>query len=361
VGAVYEAPTGCSRWPGLVAIRRMRVAVDGRALRPGAARARGVARYLRSVLDQLERLFPEDDYVLVDPGRTRLLSAAVTGRPRLDGLAAGCDVVWVPAPAPVAVSPSSPYVLTVHDLSFEHRPLDYSAYDRLWHRLARPRRLARRAELVLCVSEATREAAIRAWKLDPERTRTVLSGPGRTAAAPVKATSDFPNGYFLAVGALEPRKLPSALVAGHRRARAHGLRAELVFAGDGPLRSKLEGSGAITLGHVSDEELDALYSGALAVACVSREEGFGFTPLEAAAHGTPSIVADLPVFDETFGDAALRVPVGDPGALADALLRLEREPEFRNRLAEDAQAAVERLSWESTARETRAALAEAAA
>jgi glycosyltransferase involved in cell wall biosynthesis len=52
--------------------------------------------------------------------------------------------------------------------------------------------------------------------------------------------------------------------------------------------------------------------------------------------------------------------VGDPGPLADALLRLEREPEFRNRLAEDAQAAVERLSWERTARETRAALLEAA-
>jgi glycosyltransferase involved in cell wall biosynthesis len=338
----------------------MRVAVDGRALRPGASRARGVARYLRSVLEQLERLFPEDGYELVDPGRVRLVSAALTGRPRLDGLAAGGEVVWLPAPAPVALSPTVPYVLTVHDLSFEHRPLDYSAYDRLWHRLARPARLARGAVLVLCVSDATREAAVRAWDLDPDRTRTVLSGPGRTRGRIARRTRDFPNGYFLAVGALEPRKLPSAIVAGHRRARAQGLRAELVFAGDGPLRGKLEGSGATLLGHVSDEELDSLYSGALAVLCVSRDEGFGFTPLEAAAHGTPSIVADLPVFDETFGDAALRVPVGDPGALADALLRLEREPEFRNRLAEDAQAAVERLSWERTARATRAALLEAA-
>jgi glycosyltransferase involved in cell wall biosynthesis len=339
----------------------MRVAVDGRALRPGAARARGVSRYLRSVLEQLDPLFPEDDYHLIDPGRLRLLGAALTGRPRLDELAEGSDVVWLPAPAPVAISEAVPYVLTLHDLSFEHRPLDYPAYDRLWHRLARPKRLARRAALVLCVSDATREAAIRAWDLDPDRTRTVLSGPGRTRVSASKPRRDFPNGYFLAVGALEPRKLPSALVAGHRRARGQGLRAELVFAGDGPLRGQLEGSGAILLGHVSDEELDALYAGALAVTCVSREEGFGFTPLEAAARGTPSIVADLPVFDETFGDAAVRVPVGDPGALAAALLRLEREPDFRDRLAEDARAAVERLSWERTARETRAALAEAAA
>jgi len=338
----------------------MRVAVDGRALRPGPARARGVARYLRCVLEQLTRLFPDDEYELVDPGRVRLLSAALTGRPRLDELSAAPDVVWLPAPAPVAISAGMPYVLTVHDLSFEHRPLDYAAYDRLWHRLARPGRLARRADLVLCVSDATREAAIRAWHLHSHRVRTVLSGPGGAAGGRTTGTREFPDGYFLAVGALEPRKLPSALVAGHRRARANGLRAELVFAGDGPLRDKLEGSGAILLGHVSDEELDALYSGALAVACVSRDEGFGFTPLEAAARGTPSIVADLPVFDETFGDAALRVPVGDPGALAAALLRLEQEPDFRDQLGEDARAAVEQLSWERTARETRAALLEAA-
>ena len=81
---------------------------------------------------------------------------------------------------------------------------------------------------------------------------------------------------------------------------------------------------------------------------------------EAAARGTPSIVTDLPVFDETFGEAAVRVPACDIGALADALLRLEREPGFRDPVAADARAAVERLSWERTARETRAALAEAA-
>ena len=86
----------------------------------------------------------------------------------------------------------------------------------------------------------------------------------------------------------------------------------------------------------------------------------GRAALYAAARGTPAIVADLPVFDETFGDAAVRVPVGDPGALAAALLRLEQEPDFREKLAADAQAAVGRLSWERAAQETRAALLEAA-
>jgi glycosyltransferase involved in cell wall biosynthesis len=358
----------------------MRVAVDGRALRLGTARARGVARYLRSLLECLERDEPGDEYVLVDPGRARLATAALTGRPRLDRLAGACDVAWLPAPAPAAVSPGTPYVLTVHDLSFEHRPRDYPLYDRVWHRLARPARLARGARLVLCDSDATRRAATAEWGLAAERTRTVLPGPGRPPAAlpgptrapaalpgpgrPPAAGGALPDGvperFFLAVGALEPRKLPLVLLDAHRRARRDGLAADLVFAGDGPLRGELEDAGATVLGHTGDAALDALYEHALALACVSREEGFGFTPLEALARGTPAVVSDLPVFHETLGEGALRVAPGDPDALAAALLRLEREVELRERLATAGAEAVSRLSWEAAARATRAALAEAA-
>jgi glycosyltransferase involved in cell wall biosynthesis len=252
----------------------------------------------------------------------------------------------------------------VHDLSFEHRPRDYSLYDRAWQRLARPAGLARRAERVLCVSEATRRAVMDEWGVEPGRARTVLPGPGRPPrpgrAPAAELPPAVPDAFVLAVGALEPRKLPGLLVEAHHRARDAGLRAGLVFAGDGPLRADIERGGAIVLGHVPDVLLDALYDRALAVSCVSREEGFGFTPLEALARGTPAVVTELPVFDETLGDGALRVAAGDVAGLADVLLRLEREPELRERLAEAGRAAVARLSWEEAARATREALAEAA-
>jgi glycosyltransferase involved in cell wall biosynthesis len=164
----------------------------------------------------------------------------------------------------------------------------------------------------------------------------------------------------LAVGALEPRKRPLLLADAHRRAVVRGLGAGLVFAGDGPLRGRLERSGASVLGHVPDAALDALYSRALAVVCASREEGFGFTPLEALSRGTPAIVADLPVFGETLGEGALRVAPGDPDALADALLRIDADTALRERLAAAGREAVGSLSWERTARETRGILAEAA-
>jgi glycosyltransferase involved in cell wall biosynthesis len=358
----------------------VRVAVDGRALRPGVPHRRGVARYLRCLLESLAEGWPDDEYAVVVAGRDdpdpfrapgvrlvrprrsgRLLfgASAIAGRPRLDRLAGACDVVWVPAPAPVAVSDGVPLVLSVHDLSFEHRR-ELSRYERLWHRMARPGRLARRSTTVVCVSAPVREAAVACWGLDPRRVRVVSSGPGRPPGPGGELPPGLPERFVLAVGALEPRKRPGVLVEAHRIARTRGLEAGLVFAGDGPLRASIERSQATVLGHVPDPVLEELYAGALALACVSRDEGFGFTPLEALTRGTPPVVADLPVFAETLGEGALRVPPGDPAALAEALLRLERDPGLRDRVVAAGREAVTQLSWERAARETRAVLADAA-
>lgn len=337
----------------------MRIGVDARSLR-GSSRGRGIARYLEGLLAPLRRDFPDDALLLHEGSRAELAAAALSGRPRLDRRVGGCDVVFLPAVAPVAVSAAVPYVLTVHDLSFEHRPRDFSAYERAWHRLARPRGLARRARRVIADSEAVRRQIVEEWGVAAEQTVTIPPGPGREPGAPVALPAAIPERYVLAVGALEPRKRPDLLVEAHAVARARGLEAGLVLAGEGPMRERLSRSHATLLGYVEDDVLDSLYSGALALVCASREEGFGFTPLEAIARGTPALVSDLPVFSETLPEGALRVPPGDSAALADALLALERDPDLRARLVAAGSAALGRLSWDEAAARTRAVLAEAA-
>jgi glycosyltransferase involved in cell wall biosynthesis len=339
--------------------------VDARALLAG----RGVARYVRRLLTALAEQFPEDDWHAFVPGRAPVEipegvtphrhplggqavfgAASVLGRPPIDLLCDGADVVWIPAPAPVAPG-RAPYVLTIHDLSFEDRPSDFTAYERLWHRLARPGWLAGNAARVIAVSAATAAEAAR-WHVDAT---VVLSGVDHLSHAPAPANAPP---YFLSVGALEPRKAPELLAAAHQRARGAGLQAELWFAGSG--RVTVAGDGIRTLGTPHDEELASLYSGALALVMPSWLEGFGLPPLEAAACGTPSIVSDLPVYDETLGANVVRVPSGNEVALAGALLRMEREPEARAELAKAAHAAVAPLTWARAARETHAVLAEAA-
>ena len=108
------------------------------------------------------------------------------------------------------------------------------------------------------------------------------------------------------------------------------------------------------LGPVDDDRLDALYRGALALVLPSWLEGYGLPPLEALARGTPAIVADLPIYDETVGGAALRFRSGDAASLAEALLRVEHE---RERLLAAAPAIP---GWDDAARDLRTLLAEAA-
>ena len=266
------------------------------------------------------------------PGRIPYALGGAIGRPRADRVVGGVDVFWAPAPAPIALSSGVPLVLSLHDLSWELRPSDFTSYERLWHRIARPRGLAERAARVVAVSDVTREQAIARWHLDPARVITIREGI-RAPAGGAQGPTGIPTRYYLSVGALEPRKAPDVLVSAFRRARADGLEAGLVFVGEGRLRDRLSGDGVHVLGHVSDGDLAELYRGAVALVMPSRLEGFGLPPAEAALAGTPAIVTDLPVYRETLGEGALRVPVDDVPALASALLALERDQQLRARLS----------------------------
>ena len=338
----------------------MKVGVDARALLAG----RGVARFTRGLLAALAEGHGDDEWLAFVPGRTPVApvhprvtlvrhrlggralfgAAAVAGRPTLAGLLGGVDVAWLPAPAPVA--PGAPYVLTVHDRSWERRPQDFSAYERVWHRLARPRALARAAAAVTADSHAVAAELRAAWGVEA----TVVSPgvDGGPSAPSTRETVAAPGRYLLFVGARDPRKGLDVATAAHERARARGLDAELVIVGDG-------------LRRVDDAELAALYAGALAVVAPSYLEGFGLVALEAAAHGTPAVVSDLPCFAETLGDAALRVPVGDAGALAEALLRLGGDDALRARLGAAARERAALYTWERAAAALHPLLARAAA
>lgn len=54
----------------------------------------------------------------------------------------------------------------------------------------------------------------------------------------------------------------------------------------------------LLLGYVSDEDLIQLYKNARCNILVSRDEGFGFSYLEASSQACPSILSDIPIFHE---------------------------------------------------------------
>ena len=267
------------------------------------------------------------------PSRMLHMTGAIAGRPRVDALLGDVDVTWLPAPAPVAVG--DPYVLTVHDLSWEDRPGDFTAYERFWHRVARPAVLARGARAVVCDAPAVAEQLTERWGVEAR-----VVEPGVDHADGV---APRPGTYLLYVGALEPRKGLDVLANAWARAQLDGV--ELLVAGEG--REKV--AGATHLGHVTDAELQELYAGAQAVVLPSRLEGFGLPPREAAAL-RHAVDRQRPP-DAPAARHAARPP-GDAGALAGALCRLPAE---RARLVAELPAAAH---WDAAARELREMLEE---
>ena len=71
--------------------------------------------------------------------------------------------------------------------------------------------------------------------------------------------------------------------------------------------------------------------------------------IEAMACGTPTIVSNTSAMPEVAGDGALLVDPFKPETIADALIQLESDEQFRNELIAYGLQQAQRYSWKSTA------------
>jgi glycosyltransferase involved in cell wall biosynthesis len=283
------------------------------------------------------------------------------------------DVVHAPS---VAVPPKSdaPLVVTAHDAAPLIYPETYPRRGRRFHTQGLAA-AAKRADLVITVSESAAEELSTYTAIPRERMRVVPNGVDLEIAgdAQVEATrrelelDDAP--YVFWIGSLEPRKNVGTLVDAFVRWALHtDLPHRLVLAGPaGWLEDEASvlaparrlGDRVRTLGRVGDPALSALYRGADLFAFPSLHEGFGIPVLEAMAQETPVIAADIPALREIASGAAVLRSPDDPDAWVAALDNLlHDEPELA-RLGNAGRVRAQGYSWTRCAEETRAIYLEA--
>lgn len=95
---------------------------------------------------------------------------------------------------------------------------------------------------------------------------------------------------------------------------------------------------ARALGWVAPDELAGWMSRAAVFVHPARYEPFGLAPLEAALHGCPLVLGDIPSLREVWGDAAVYAPPGDADAVVAAVEDLRTDPARRELLGERARA-----------------------
>lgn len=279
------------------------------------------------------------------------------------------DVLHVQFTAP-PFSPC-PVVVSIHDLSFEHLPQTFKWRSRKQLRVT-VRRSARQAAQVIALSEFARKDIIASYHVSSENVSVIpLAAPAHFRPVQneeelrrVRQTYGIEGDYILSVGAIQPRKNLSRLVAAYsrlRRTRPEVKLPQLVLVGkcawlyDETLRAIKElevGNSVILTGYVPEADLPALYSGALCFVYPSYFEGFGLPPLEAMKCGAPVIVGDRTSLPEVVGDAGLLVDPFDVDSIASAIQKVVADSNLREQLRAKGLERAKLFDWRETARQT---------
>lgn len=202
---------------------------------------------------------------------------------------------------------------------------------------------------VTAVSENVRQQASRAIGLDPEQVRVIPNGVDlerftvsldRTAAR--KALGIGPGPTIGLIGRhYRCKDIPTFLKAAQQIA-GHSSHPTFVLVGDGDQRAELEAL-AETLGIRHQvvflgQRMDVpdIYPALDVVVNSSLQEGFPVAVLEAFAAGRPVVATAIPGNERVVKHegTGLLVPVGQPAAMAAALLRLLEDPDLGHRLAD---------------------------
>lgn len=286
----------------------------------------------------------------------------------------GVDWVFQLSQSPVVFATSKPFVMPIHDLQHRLQPE--------FPEVGRPREIAFReylfgnacrfATLVLVDSEQGREDVLRFYGelIDADRIRILpFRPPPRSEAPPdaadldrVRAAHALPPRFFLYPAQFWRHKNHALIVEAVRRiADRTGERVPVVLCGSYAdhdrattfleVMRRADALGVRDLvpylGWVPDGDMPALYRLSAGLVMPTFFGPTNIPVLEAWQHDRPVITADIPGVREQAGDAALLVDPRDPAALADAMLRLWRDPALGATLAARGAARLATQGWDA--------------
>jgi glycosyltransferase involved in cell wall biosynthesis len=253
----------------------------------------------------------------------------------------------------VPIAHRGPSVVTIHDLTWEHHYEGMTPARRLSF-LLQARASARRAKVVVTVSEFVRQDLIATYKLSPDR--VFAAPPSVDPIFSPQRVDDLPpildrlridRPYVIALGGTQRRGLDVAVEAWRRLPASAGEPMLVVVGAEVPPLEK----GIVHAGRVDDDEWSALLAGATAFCYPTRYEGYGMPALEAAASGVPVVCASVASLPEVLGSAAQWCATPGVDDIADGLQQVLVREKVRETLRKDGLArAAAAPTWEQAAR-----------
>jgi glycosyltransferase involved in cell wall biosynthesis len=281
----------------------------------------------------VQRLFPYPN-ATVRTARipNKLLNASILalGEPKLERIGKSqSDILFMPNLNTLAKKRKTPLVVTFHDLSYEIYADFFSRRMRAWHRVVQPKRIAHEADVIIAVSESTKQDLVELYGVDSKKVRVIYPGVSnmytpidlnsreyRSEVALVRKKYELPNEFVLYLGTLEPRKNVGMVIEAFEAIAAKYPSLDLVIAGkkgwlceeiltlaaNSPFGTRIHFTG-----FVDEEDKRYLYNLAKIFVYPSFYEGFGFPVLEAMSCGIPTITSNVSSLPEVTHGNALTV------------------------------------------------------
>lgn len=260
-------------------------------------------------------------------------------------------------------------ITIVHDMAFRAFPETVAKRTERWLK-NNLEKYCRRADVILTVSEFSRQEIQRYMGIPTEKIEVIYNGvdmeryhPGYTVAQIGAAKSRYRicGSYILYLGTLEPRKNIETLITAYnllKKEIGSDRLPKLVLAGKKgwmyeTIFTLVQNYGlendVIFTGYVDEEDVPVLLCGAHIFAFPSLYEGFGIPPLEAMACGTPVITSNTSSLPEIVGEAGILIPPMDAEGLKRSMQQLLTDEVMRQHYIKAGLKQVREFTWARSA------------
>ena len=284
------------------------------------------------------------------------------------------DVYLTQYITPFFVPKNIKIVTIIHDISFNFFPQFIKKSDLLFLKTLIPLSIER-ADLVLGVSEFTRDEIIKFYKTDPKKVdffHNAVSEDFKNQdvseekLVEVRKKYGLPEKFILYLGTLQPRKNIPFLIESYAKIKDKISDTNLVLVGnrqahnfdiriDEAIRKHNLEESVVFPGFVDEQDKAAVYKSAHVFAFPSLYEGFGIPILEAFEMKTPVLAADIPSLREVGGDAASFADPKSIDKFSKALYDISIDENLRDGLVARGRERTGHFCWEKTARKLLAA------
>jgi len=300
------------------------------------------------------------------------LGQRIFSSPKIDRTLGGVDIFWSPHFNFTSLDKKTKRIITVHDLSFLRYPEFFSLRKNIWHQALGVKKILKEADIIVAVSENTKQDIVELVGIAPEKVRVIYSGNNvikkEIEAKDFLIKNNLTGRLALYLGTIEPRKNIAGLISAYNELRNKDKREgsnkfsdlKLVLAGANGWKNRNiyaewnkspYKNDIIFLGYISQKEKEILYASSAVFVYPSYYEGFGFPPLEAMTYGLPVICSNVSSLPEVVGEAALMINPFETGEITNALEIILSDEALRQSFIKKGYVRASMFTWEKTAQE----------